>query len=673
MRRPTAVLSALVVGIGALGLPGLAAATDPRPRSPLTSVAALDKPVTYTETKIPLGELIQKVAVETGVRLTATADVADEPVAVVVNELPARELLEQLAEHFDYLWSRRGKEGEWRYEIWQDLAAKNREAALREARVVQAEQRLRDEVRRYLEIARLPEAQHRAMVEELNALERQMERLSLQQVMGLFFTGQLTATFQRVQRLETARRLSPPISRSLAQLLGRLSPAHWAELSAGRPVVFSTSTTAGEAALPEEAVRTFRATPVTFPEHFAPDDPPEDVAEIRRHYAAQEDRWKSAAGYRVTISEDRSGLSTMGSLSLDIRVQPTRTADATDAEQFSGEATSLHLTSRGGSEAQEQMLAGLSPERLAENERDPLLRVRKSLQRAERMVEGGTYEAFHQRQAMQFLLSLVRAYEVHAIADTYGMGLPSSFTGSELYSYGPLPLWQLLDIACGPSHRWDHRGRVIRIRSRKWFIERPREIPERLIREWKAQTARRGSLTLDAWTHVAALRDPQLENLSSLVSNAGLPQEFQQVHYHRHLLRLYAALSAGQRQALWEGRRLSLAAMLPRQRQLFVAALRELNVGLAGELDPEWLAAAGLSLEQTHLIRVREDHGDIISYGEENVTPSEDDPPPAPVPSAADPTGRRPRVTRHPVIAVQFFAHYGPNAHGSVITVAPPP
>jgi hypothetical protein len=96
----------------AIFIPGLSlpvTAAEQTRRSPFAGVAALDKPVTISETKIPLGELVQKVAAETGVSLTASPEVADEPVAVVVKELPARELLEQVAELLDYTWVRQAR------------------------------------------------------------------------------------------------------------------------------------------------------------------------------------------------------------------------------------------------------------------------------------------------------------------------------------------------------------------------------------------------------------------------------------------------------------------------------------------------------------------------------------------------------------------------------------
>src|SRR5207249_2396880 len=88
----------LTAGTLALVPPIGLSAAEPSHRSVLEESKELEKPVTYTETKIPLGELIQKVVADTGAKLTAAPDVADEPVAVVVKELPARELLERLAD-----------------------------------------------------------------------------------------------------------------------------------------------------------------------------------------------------------------------------------------------------------------------------------------------------------------------------------------------------------------------------------------------------------------------------------------------------------------------------------------------------------------------------------------------------------------------------------------------
>jgi len=53
-------------------------------RFAIESVKELEQPITLTETKIPLGELVQKVAADTGAPLSAAPEVADEPVAVPI-------------------------------------------------------------------------------------------------------------------------------------------------------------------------------------------------------------------------------------------------------------------------------------------------------------------------------------------------------------------------------------------------------------------------------------------------------------------------------------------------------------------------------------------------------------------------------------------------------------
>src|SRR5207253_4160262 len=132
--------------MAALGPSVLAGDAEKHPASVLAGVDALVKPFSCAETKIPLGELVQKVAAETGVTLAAARRVADEPVAVVVKEYSARQLLEQLADLLDYQWERQGSEGHWRYEIDQGVAARQREEAIRQKAEAAVEERMRREI-----------------------------------------------------------------------------------------------------------------------------------------------------------------------------------------------------------------------------------------------------------------------------------------------------------------------------------------------------------------------------------------------------------------------------------------------------------------------------------------------------------------------------------------------
>jgi hypothetical protein len=87
---------------------------------------------------------VQKVAADTGVSLTAAAGVADEPVTVLVKQIPAVELMEKIADLLDYSWRRVGQEGPSRYEVWQDPDSRQRETSLRENRIREIERSFRE-------------------------------------------------------------------------------------------------------------------------------------------------------------------------------------------------------------------------------------------------------------------------------------------------------------------------------------------------------------------------------------------------------------------------------------------------------------------------------------------------------------------------------------------------
>jgi hypothetical protein len=208
MKHCLMICACWIASVLSTGLLGFSAERERHPRSPLDRVTALERPVTFSETKIPLGELVRKVANETGSALAASQEVADEPVAVVVRNMEARRLLEQVADLLDYQWSRRGQAGAWRYEIGQDAAARQREEALREAALAAVERRLERQVRQAAEMASLL--------------------------------------------------LVSPISRALTRLLGHLTPEQWRLLREGHSLTFSTEPEPDERPLPAEIARALR-------------------------------------------------------------------------------------------------------------------------------------------------------------------------------------------------------------------------------------------------------------------------------------------------------------------------------------------------------------------------------------------------------------------------------
>jgi hypothetical protein len=179
------------------------------------------------------------------------------------------------------------------------------------------------------------------------------------------------------------------------------------------------------------------------------------------------------------------------------------------------------------------------------------------------------------------LPDLARTYGVQVIADAYwqaGWYLdPRSVASAE-----PIALFELLDRLVGSSHRWDRVRDLIRLRSRTWFLDRPREIPLRLIRRWKASCDDKGALSLEEYVEIAcSLTDTQLLSLNLVRRDTGLPDEVESAATMRHALRLYGALHPAQRATLWRGAALPVAQMTPLQRELFAASLCETRVARA--------------------------------------------------------------------------------------------
>jgi hypothetical protein len=316
-----------------------------------------------------------------------------------------------------------------------------------------------------------------------------------------------------------------------------------------------------------------------------------------------------------------------------------------------------------------------SPPRRADLEKDPVLGVKKLLQRETGGPATGSVsapKASPPRQIPDLLPELARTYGASFIADAYWrsapvFGLPPAGE--------PIALFTLLDRLARPVYHWDWRGPLIRLRSRRWFLDRPREVPLRLVRRWRALLAQHASLPLETYLEVAAvLRDEQLASLGELTAAGVLPRELpdlQEIDAARHALRLYASLTLPQREALRRGAALPFERLLPVQRELFLAAVRENSRYRTPPLDrTEWVAGS-FSLASERYTRVQEEQAGASHYRREEGMAAGAPPPAAPrapgesvlpslpgapaAPSASPPV----RVTRHPVTRAWFIAERG--------------
>jgi hypothetical protein len=720
MRRAVFLVSlfGLLLGVATHSFGG---AAEQRPRSALADVAALDKLVTYTEVKIPLGELVRKVAADTGAPLTAARDVADEPVAVIVKELPARELLEQLADLLDYRWSPRQKADGTRerlsekakdlagnsrgstpgaggppasFEIWQDLASKQREEALRRATAGDVEKRFQESLKRYLEIGAMTPEQIQELAKSPQPIQG-MEKLSPEERQAVQRTPEF---YEKAQRWSVARTLTSPLPRTLAGLVGGITPQQWAVLRAGRPLTLSTDPQPGELRLPADVERTFRKTqPIMYPPgmniRFSD---PNGEERMRQQEKQMQEQWAAATGFQVVLRLDGDLSRSRGSINLRAEPRPVRSgAPGPPGGSFffgGGMGTNLYI-SAGPVDGRQQMQEN-TLQRTAELEKDPVVGVKLPFKpEAKPQTDPFGPGSGPRWRAFDFLPDLARTYGVQILADAYSSNNGMNF-GTLPSTTAPTALFTLLDRYTQFSHRWDRQGKLIRLRSRTWFLDRPREIPVRLVRQWKEQQEQHGALPLNTYLEMATtLTDAQLDGLNTFSPEMNSLNLFE-VSRGRHSLRLYASLSPAQRQQLGHGGILTVAQLTLLQRRLFLSSLQETNRSRPQPMNLDQWSGGSFSVSTQRFTRIVEKSGNTTRTRMEAVDP----PPGAPAGTAVQrvagatqstavpgaPTGNSPppprpgappapadSVSRFPVMRLEFKLQYAPEQVDRVFLTVP--
>ena len=91
----------------------------------------LGQKVTLAFKGTALSDLCDHLRTETGVPLTAGPSVADEKMTLFCKQMPLRDVMRQLSRPFGYTWVRSTREGQYRYELLQDLRSQLLEEELR--------------------------------------------------------------------------------------------------------------------------------------------------------------------------------------------------------------------------------------------------------------------------------------------------------------------------------------------------------------------------------------------------------------------------------------------------------------------------------------------------------------------------------------------------------------
>jgi hypothetical protein len=536
---------------------GSAAGTTPRPaaRQPLLEQdPRLEKPVTLRRRRSPLSAIVAELARQSDVAMQTSADVADEPALLFVTDQPAKEVMHQLATLFGFRWRRSTKAGVSTYELYQDLRSKQEEAALRNGPHAAALAALQRSLREQMRLAQRPSD---LLLREAAALDQKADGR------GSF-------------RL---RELADPCRRALLQVASRLTPEQWQALVGGEAVHFSTLPEPFAVPLPAALAQALRAArpsvlPPGVPAGFVTaEDEARCVAEEQRSQEA----WTRAQGFCVSVELRLMSGEARAEAVLSISPTAVMPAEAPEAPTL---LPSVIVVGQGP----------VAPEAHEPSETPPSWQDDPVLSRKCRLrplpaapAEGadrGTRIGDPREPTAplaECLAAMAESAGINLVADGYR----AERSDVSLLSEGePISLYEALDRYVSPHAGWRREGAFFRVRHHRWYHLRPREIPDRLVRQWAASLRQAPRLTLaDAATLALSLRDEQFAQFQTAMGEAGVQiglgfdEEGPVAARKRAILRAYGSLLPEQQRIVDAGGCVASVAMPPQARRWLRAAL----------------------------------------------------------------------------------------------------
>lgn len=518
----------------------------------------LKQKVTLGRRDQPLGEFLDELSRTTGVPLRAGTSTLDDKVTLFARERPASEVLLSLSRHFDFQWYKY-KEG---YELAQDLNAKRREQQMRTDATAAQFREIQQRLDRASRLLGTPREQLATRRDEIRrALREQAADPEAARVLQ-----------QEMQAIQDA--LNPGAVPSLS-IYRLLNPGQQQQLLAGTELRFSTE----EGTLPPNIAQQI---------HQAADDAKQ---------SGQVLNLRVATGGKGLGPDDDQAMPNHASASL--RLGGGETGPAFMPKQPGGRGLNLSFTlssihGDGMDRRIRPVTWSISGQEALANRAakgtdsdDPVLRQEVQLFKdgvppppanlsARRVVVALGAARPGWMPLSQVAEALHRAAGIDLLTDSYIRARvdPAALAAK-------MPLGKLLDILGNQiNYNWEKEGSTIRLRSAVFYQDRPEEVPERLLRNWRRQLAQSGSFTLDDLGGVAAaLADPQVWSLETYwypyletVENA-VPEPPQALYQNRFHLRFWATLTPVQRSTA-RTEVIPVRQMSVLQRNAFVAALQ---------------------------------------------------------------------------------------------------
>jgi hypothetical protein len=522
----------------------------------------LTRMVTLSQKGTALSDLCDHLRTETRIRLTAGASVADEKVTIFCSKRPLREVMRQLSRAFGYIWLRRGKVGDYRYELVQDMKSQILEEEMRSRDRNAALIAVHEEMKQYRAYLHLSPDEALAASKSASPAEKPLlERLG-------------------------GRDWAP------IQMYFRLTPDDLAALREGQTLNFSQDYELEERPQPNEQA------PQNDPQDAKP-RPSSLPAEVARG-ALQSHRelriranpaepWSPQFGTAENLPGGVPAVSYPGAHAwVSLQLGHTELGQYTMESKsgiYAGE-TAMDPRDVGGELATGVSPSARNPENARQNarwSRDPALRARVPITpeashrtpAADDAPSGSTSEK--KVTSADVLEALHRASGLPIVADYYTRLYPASQV-----SVRDATLFDALNRLSDRMRlrwRWEKtNGNWLQFRSVSYYHDRLKEVPNRLLNRWSGVRRQRGHLPLDHLCEIAQLTEVQLK--SEIVAEGvrelfDLPEwDLARRGFQEHL-RFLAKLTPEQRRTTRSDAGLPFGQLTMGQQQQFVAHLGE--------------------------------------------------------------------------------------------------
>jgi hypothetical protein len=516
-----------------------------------------------------LEEFCAQMQAQTGVAFRASRTVADEKVTVFVKDKRAREVMRAVANLFGYFWARSGKDGEYRYELDQDLKSQLVEEELRNRDRHAALLALDEQMQQYRPYVDLSFEQLQKLAEEVSAEKNREKAIRMGNVTGDVGWGGM-------------------------QLYHRLMPAERAALSAGQELVFRPSAPNPDHGLPSGWDRML----------LKSWDP---------HPAGEEVPLSEIPGARINQVRMRLDRSELGQASLKVWMtavwQGRRGRSWTLFERALATGRSPSMADPENAKAN-AALRGQSPfDQMVSLRPEPSCPALKRINPSEE--EQRSYGASPGGVGQPHVFTADVWEAVHRET-----GLPviaDFYTRMHRLDKVTVPRKPLFEALCTVSDalgvRWSRDGDFLLCRGTSYYWDKLKEVPNRLLQRWIASRDANGGLPLADFLEMAALSDQQLDSV--VVSEAiahcwGLESIRNLRHPHsRRTARFFATLTTDQQHRAMMPAGVPIRQLTPTQQQGALQlnqafhAVMERQFGEPSSFNPEWWARAEVAAEYT--------------------------------------------------------------------------